>query len=96
MKLLLTIIESTCWKGVVEIEDELFKVTFFPGSATEEWRAILQPTAFVRLTQGGELEKAISRAHQQLTTQEALMDEVNAILSKARKGENHEGDDKTG
>ena len=48
------------WFGLVRIEDRIFKVTLWPGSATKEWEALLTETTFVELTPGGKIEKAIS------------------------------------
>jgi len=51
------------WEGMVMVEGELFKVTIFPGSATEEWKAVLMTGAFVELTPENKLTQAIEVAY---------------------------------
>lgn len=55
--------DTRCWKGLTLIDGELFKVNLFPGSATEEWQAVLMTGAFVELTPGNKLTQAIERAY---------------------------------
>jgi hypothetical protein len=65
MKLALVMVDDL-WKGLVEIEGELFKVTLWPGSATTEWKASLQPHLFVELTEGQPIANAIEVAKKRL------------------------------
>jgi len=51
------------WMGLTLIDGELFKVNIFPGSATQEWSAVLMTGAFVELTGGDKLTQAIERAY---------------------------------
>jgi hypothetical protein len=48
-------------RGLVEIEGEMFKVTLFSGSATEEWSAILQPTTWIEVEDDDKIGRAILR-----------------------------------
>ena len=50
------------WQGLVEIEGEIYKVTLWPGSATEEWKALLQTAAWVELDGEDKISKAIQIA----------------------------------
>jgi hypothetical protein len=50
MKIALSVVDDKRWQGLLQLEDgEIWKVTLWPGSATEEWRALLQVAVWVKL-----------------------------------------------
>ena len=61
MKMMVIVVESRRWLGLVDIEGQVYKFTLWPGSATEEWRALLQPATWVELSEG-KIPRAISEA----------------------------------
>jgi len=52
------------WEGLCMIDGKLFKITFFPGSVNEEWKATLMVGSFVPLTEDGALFKAAHQAYE--------------------------------
>ena len=62
MKIVLSVVDDRRWQGLVEIEGEVYKVTLWPGSATEEWKALLQTAAWVELDGEDKISKAIQIA----------------------------------
>jgi hypothetical protein len=62
IELALLHIEARVWEGLCLIDGELNQVRIFPGSATEDWQASLQPHLYVELTDGNKLKMAIERA----------------------------------
>ena len=63
------------------MDGELFKVTLFPGSATEEWKAVLMAGAFVECTPTNKLAQAIERAYDEYSKvcQPLTRDEVDNL-----------------
>jgi hypothetical protein len=61
VELALSHIEQRVWVGLCLVDGELMKVRIFPGSATEDWQAELQPHLYVELSEG-KLKEAIERA----------------------------------
>ena len=63
MKLILSVIEERRWLGVVEYNGDLYKVILFPGSATTDWQASLQPTSWVEMPLSSKIGEAVVRGH---------------------------------
>jgi hypothetical protein len=85
IELALSHIESRAWKGLCLIDGELMKVVIFPGSATEEWQAEIQPHLFVELTDGNKLKDAIERASassQKMTRVASEMDKLCRLMEE--------------
>lgn len=49
------------WRGLTMIDGEMFKVTLFPGSATQPWEAELRVASFIELDEEKPLYKAIEK-----------------------------------
>lgn len=81
MKLFLSQVDTT-WKGLVDIEGETFKVTLLPGSATEDWKAVLEVGGWVELSSDGKIADAIRTAllDQERLEQPILKPQEQAIL----------------
>lgn len=62
MKLFLSQVTDRRWSGLVEIDQETFKVTLIPGSATTDWEAVLEVGGWVELTPDTKLIQAIERS----------------------------------
>ena len=97
MKLCLTHIDDRKWVGVLEKEGDFFKVTLFPGSATTDWEAILQPTLFQSLT-STKLIEAIDRSFNEKdfpspgeSVSYSLPDEVVEKVMEIMKGASQDG-----
>lgn len=73
--------DTNIWKGLTLIDGELFKVNIFPGSATEEWNAVLMTGAFVELTWESKVTQAIERAYDEYIKagQRLTRSEVNSL-----------------
>lgn len=85
IELALSHIESRVWVGLCLINGELNKVRLFPGSATEDWQAQLQPHLFVELTEGNKLKDAIEReavASQDVTRSASEMDKLIRLMEE--------------
>lgn len=52
------------WRGMTLIDGNMFKVTLFPGSATQEWGAELGVSTFVELDEEKAIFSAIKRAYE--------------------------------
>ena len=62
MKIALSVVDDKTWKGLLMMDDgEIYKVTLWPGSATEDWRALIQVAAWVEID-SEKIIKAISEA----------------------------------
>lgn len=85
IELALSHIESRVWVGLCLINGELNKVRLFPGSATEDWQAEVQPHLFVELTEGNQLKMAIERAavaSQEMTRSANEMDKLCRLMEE--------------
>jgi len=64
MKLALSFVDASRWKGLLEDDKgDIYKVTLFPGSATEPWHAVIESGGWVELEEG-KLTEAIREAFQ--------------------------------
>jgi len=62
VKIALSVVDDKTWKGLLMMDDgEIYKVTLWPGSATEDWKALLQVAAWVELD-SEKIIKAIGEA----------------------------------
>lgn len=85
IELALSHIEPRVWEGLCLIDGELNKVRIFPGSATEDWQAEVQPHLFVELTEGNQLKMAIERAavaSQDVTRSASEMDKLIRLMEE--------------
>jgi len=87
MKIVLSVVDDRRWQGLVEIEGEIYKVTIWPGSATEEWKALLQTAAWVELDEG-KILRAIMEAKKDYDGESTIMDKVDIVeLLKVARGD---------
>ena len=78
MKILISTSDVRMWQGLVQIEEEVYRVTLWPGSATEEWKALLQPAAWVELSEG-KVKKAIEEAKGVYDRGESVIEKVDIV-----------------
>jgi hypothetical protein len=83
MKIVLSVVDDRRWQGLVEIEDAIYKVTLWPGSATEEWKALLQTAAWVELDEG-KIPNAITKAKERYDLGGSALDSIQELLEMAR------------
>jgi hypothetical protein len=86
ISLSLTMIDDR-WVGLCKIDGDFHKVILIPGSATSEWRALLQPTLFIELTEGNPLTVAIKRSYDEmlLQGQPVTQSRIDLIMNGIRK-----------
>ncbi len=77
-------------RGIAEINGELFKVTLFQGSATEEWTAILQPTLWQVVEEEGSVEdgkiiKALKREIERPLEERREYDPFKEVMKGLRR-----------
>jgi hypothetical protein len=82
MKIVLSVVDDRRWQGLVDIDGEIYKVTIWPGSATEEWRALLQTSAWVELDEGKVVD-AIVKAKERYDLGGSALDEVAELMKLA-------------
>ena len=106
MKIELALVDSDSrrWRGLIKVDGEVYGVTLFPGSATEEWRAVVEMGAFVELSEGAPLHKAIEKAVKEfneprdednkelLTLLKEISKDPNLLEELRRRGRSNHGE----
>jgi hypothetical protein len=83
VKIVLSVVDDRRWQGLVDIDGEIYKVTLWPGSTTEEWKALLQTAAWVELDEG-KIPNAITKAKERYDLGGSALDSVQELLEIAR------------